>query len=211
MKKLLLTITFLITGIIYAQQEQRTFIEKGRWGLGGGFSLGSTEFENTEFGNLTEGFYMEVMPKVGYTIADDWLLGLDFTYGYNTQKTSGSSFSGNEASTHHLGVAPNIRKFFPLLNNLAFNLQGSLGYERRWRKTSAPSITENLDISVYSVAIRPGFSYFLGEHFALEAITGIFRYSTSFNEMDGIEIGKAQNLNLNFDLSSIQIGAFYYF
>ena len=208
MKKLLFIIMIVSTSIGYAQEQENSFLEHGRWGLGGAFSL-SSNYVQSEYDNNShsrQSFNFVAVPKLNYSIGDNWVLGLSFRYDYSSQESA----TTNQTIYHAVGFAPNIQKYFPIYNKFAFSLQGSLDYSRRWSVNSL-STTNSFIERWYSVSIRPGFSYFLNKHFALEATTGNLSYSIHRDDRNDVEVVKAQNLRFNFGLSNIQFGAIYYF
>ncbi len=127
-----------------AQTEKGHFIT----GLGSNFSLlvpssmginfGSSKFHsnhpNFVDSEADKSFYMQLSPRLGYFIRDNFAVGLDLSYGYDQNK---DGLSGDLLKTSTFGAGPFLRYYYPINN---FYLYGEVF-------ASYLSSTTNIDFS----------------------------------------------------------------
>jgi len=201
MKKILFLAVMLLSQLNYSQEKSEIFIEKGRWGLGGHFSFSSLKSETSyyEFNTDSNTINLEVSPNLTYTFADNWLVGIGLKYTY-------TDLNDEDGSAHGIGIAPNIQRYFPILDKFAFSLEGSVEYFRK--KIPSSGGKDNI-YKRYSANIRPGFSYLIHKRFAFEVNTGILSYAKIKEE--GESRTEFSRFGLDFGLSNFQFGGIFFF
>ena len=146
MKKLLLAGALAVFGLSGAQ------IQQGNWMVG-------AQVANFKF---TNGFNMNLTPKLGYFIQDRWAVGAEVCL--NVYSPEGS---GDTQTTWHVG--PFTRYYFSstevdsMLRNGAFFGEGSVGFGGD--NSSAGNSTNGVNLG-----IGAGYAYFLTPNVGLEGL-----------------------------------------
>lgn len=121
MKKLFLTASLAVFGVLSAQTEKGSFIISGKTGLG--FTSNTVKYKfdgQTIDGPKTNTF--NISPSVGYFVADNFALGLALDYNSTTSKqniemfdpniTGGYSTENTKETQTILSIVPNATYFF---------------------------------------------------------------------------------------------------
>ncbi len=227
MKKVLLLVTVLAAGSVFAQdsKDEKFEIEKGSWNLGGDLSFrfaDSDESTQTRFSE-SENSSIAVFPNVGYAVGKNLITGLSLGYGYSKTESLNAQdgfeeFRGS-GDRHTWTIAPYVRKFFPIGKKAAFYAQAEAGYSR----SKAENEDDNTNLTLnettsktYFFGLRPGLSYFVSNSLALETRLGFLGYTKTdvdFESDTGTPEGSASTDSIEFSLDSSNIffGLTYYF
>lgn len=206
MKKLLL-ITFLaIYGTSIAQEvETKRIIPKGTWSIGGNLSFVSDkteDFIDSQDNIYLKRFEFSVLPKAGYTVANDLTVGLGLGINYAEVENNYSE----EKTTKNIGyiINPFIRKNFGVSKNLSLFLQGEGKYSLNKYKDSDSNSYDNLT-NTFFIGLRPGLNYFISNKIALEATVGVLGYTYSSFEREAMDNYERKYNRFDFDLSTSNI------
>lgn len=150
MKKLVLGAAALVFGVMANAQ-----LQQGNWMVG-------AQVANVKF---TNGFNMNLTPKLAYFVQDRWALGAQV--GLNVSSPEGTSDTQTDWS-----IAPFTRYYFAnneidnLLNNGVFFAEGSAGFGGN--NSSAGDSTNGVELG-----IGAGYAYFITPSVGLE---GLLKY-----------------------------------
>ncbi|MFS4468635.1 outer membrane protein [Maribacter sp. 2210JD10-5] len=227
MKTVLCITTLFFVGICLAQtdneNEKKLIIEKGTWNLGGNFSLSfsNNQNENESFFNENKNFSFTFLPNLGYTVKDNFIVGLGLGYGYTKSENLGNnngevtSSSLNEFDTFI--VFPYIRTYWPVHKNLAFYIQAEGRYDfvkfknqDRLLELEGPQRTTN---QIF-LGIRPGITFFISDKLALETSLGSLGYRKSYFSFDNDNSERTSDssaFNFSLNSSDLLFGLSYYF
>jgi hypothetical protein len=217
MKRVLFFALLLGFATLQAQNsdEDKRTISKGTWNLEGnvGFGFNSSESDYLNANQEANGSFISIFPSIGYSVADQWMVGLKTGYGFNKSEIERSNEAvSSENKSESITLAPYVRRYFGLTSNLVAHLQGEMGYLRAWTESvSSDSNRSTSEVNQYFAAIRPGLSFFVSDKLALETFIGALQYSSSKNEYDTSETVKNNNFRFDLDSSNILFGLSYYF
>lgn len=197
--KLLLILLSLITVNTFAQEKEKFKIEKGSWNYSGQLSL--------NFSAVNGGFDFvgDIKAQVGYTIKDNLVLGIglgSFNSDFPLLDNSNNSFEMSGAS-----VFTYLKKYYPISEKLAFTLQGEIKYsfeENEINYLTAPVIKND----VFSIGVRPGFTYFLSKNIALETNLGFVGYSFTHERTLN---NNTHKFGLDLDATNVTFGVLFNF
>lgn len=219
MKRVLLFAMLSGITLLQAQNsdgDKRT-IAKGTWNLGGTLSFGvqDTQSDNQESGWESDNFSMSFFPSAGYTIADDWMIGLKTGYSFRRteQHQPADPLDYNyENKVESISVNPYVRKYFGLTDKLLLHLQGELDYTALWNDISNSNSGRTTSrIDQFGAAIRPGISFFVSQGLALETHIGALQYYSAKTEYDSGATEDNNSFQLNLNTASVLFGLSYYF
>lgn len=197
MKKIFFIAIVLIYTLGFSQNSnEKLILQKNIWSIGGSISFTtSSHSENNdyEYEDL-ERLNINFLPKVSYAIQNNLFMGVELEFGYSNSKFNSSDES---SSVIVLGIAPNIKKYFPVGEKLTLNLLGEFRYN--YSKTK----NHDSESNNYFVGIRPGITYFINKKIALEANIGKLGYWNSKYEnssSNGFEFSMNTS-DINFGVS----------
>lgn len=232
MKRTVLFVAFLATATIVAQNDKtdKLIIEKGTWNLDGSFSVGINDFENT-FQNEAQNDRREfesssfsIAPQIGYAIKKNLIVGVGV--GYGRFKTASLSLTDSEVNQdsettgRSLSLFPFVRLFFPVGEKLAFSAQGEIRYSNDMSEFTDQIMNltfSETNVDSIFIGFRPGITYFISNHFALESRLGSLGYSKSESETDGESgrlngfSGESESFSFNLNSADLFFGLSYYF
>ncbi|MFT6167699.1 MAG: hypothetical protein ACJASF_002399 [Vicingaceae bacterium] len=223
MKKIILSVSMALMSTVAFSQ-----IETGTKFLGGtfGFSSGSSETSGggvTADGPSTSSF--QIAPSFGYMVTDN--IGAGLRIGINNSSSTITSGNNNELEdkSNITTVGAFGRYYLPVAGDALF-FHADLGFDIGFGSNESQSedfnidpntgntvttvVTNESDVSTFSVGISPGFDYFVGEKWAIEMNWGFLGYNTSTTEAGNTEF-KSSGIDVNFDFTRIGIGARWYF
>ena len=220
MKRVLFFALLLGFATLQAQNsdEDKRTIPKGTWNIGGDFSVGLSDQESTNEIAISNSdrFSFSVLPRVGYVFSDNWMLGLKTGYSFSKfdlERIDNGAFTGeSESKGESITVAPYVRRYFGLGNNLLINLQGELEYSASWYETISDTSERSTDQSDrFAISIRPGITYFVSKNLAFESSFGVLQYGTYDSEGSNGADTKSSGFDLSLDSSNLFFGLSYYF
>lgn len=213
--KLPFTIAFLfIIQLTLAQnnQDQKAVITKGTQNISLKFNTSFID-EETGFNEINSG---EKNKSIGlnssyaYAFAENWTIGAAIQYQYlEIMEVRNNDMEEISEIKRFYGISLEIKKYWSVGEKLLLNLGGGAGY-------GFSNIYGQYDKgSVLSVGIRPGVTYFLNPHFALEANLGFIGYSYTVQEQENDYTddyySEHQEIVADFNSSQIRLGLSYYF
>ena len=200
-------------------------IEQGAMFVGGTFSYSNSEGETTLNGQSFDGPNITsflIAPSFGYMLTDN--IGLGIRGGYDSETlTYTVVYSGGgvppaeveeEDQTIESAIGLFGRYYIPVAGDqLFFHLD--LGFDiGSGTKTSIRTPTRTsteTDLSSLRVGLTPGFDYFVGEKWAIEANWGFLGYESMGTEDEGGFETSTNEVNVGVDFTSFTLGARWYF
>lgn len=180
--------------------------EEGTKGFAEGdvFMSGSVGFSSDSQGDTKlNGF--TVAPRAAFFISDNIALGAKL--GYTSAKEEEKGFGATE-ETKNSAIEAGVfgRYYFTPASQFSIFTELGAGYVH-----SKYEVTDRADLKAdgFNVAFAPGVSYFISEHFALEATYGLISYSSDKIDVDGAE--SRDRFNVGLDLGDINLGLVYKF
>jgi outer membrane protein len=222
MKKIFLSITALLTfSLLQAQTSQGTLFIGGGLGIsaGGGKTESKTGSTTVSTDN-PKTTSLSISPGIGYFIADNLAIGLDFNVGVNTSKTKGTNFTNTKTGTS-LGVSPFI-KYYKMVNDNfgftgAFSVQvSSQKTKEKYESGSTSTTSDGPKYSNLGIGITPGFVFFPSEKIGIEANFGFLGYQSVKNEYQANTNTRVTYTSNSFGLNAttftpaFQLGFRYY-
>lgn len=211
MKKLLLTLSVALTvsaGSVIAQSETakdasiglKMPTEKGSIMIGTNLMVGDLNFGSVNNYSTTTLYDIDVAPRAGYFVADNFLLG------GNVGASFWGAVSNGDLYTHSESVSIGIfaRKYFGRvaekngeINRLRFFVEGGVYYNTGWStyKPTEPEPVMHETFNTLKAYVMPGLNYFVNKNVAIEA--GL-NYSRVL-ETDA-QFGYSNNIHFNIGL-----------
>ncbi len=193
MKKLILT-AVAVFSLAFANAQDGEGFAKGDVFVSGSFGYNSQTVGDSKITSF------EIVPRVGYFVSEAISIGARL--GYTTSKRD-IPFT-DEVKTNIFNVGVFGRYYFTPSSK--FSIFGEAGFEY---------LNINSDIGVtesktdgFGINVGPGVSYFLSDHFALEAFWGALGYSTS--KEDGAT-DSTDLFRIGLNLDDINLGLVYKF
>ncbi len=189
MKKITFVLAVLFAGFSQAQEsstleEVKKIINnrpvtnlKGSWVVGG-----TVGFEKSEAG-ASEVTEFDIVPRVGYFIKDDILLGAGLGYSYIKQ---------NGASDDTFAVTGYGRKYWMPENRFMPFAQGDVTLGFGEDETGDSSLAWGLNV-------RPGFTYRFSKHVSFDASVGRIGYNNNGGDDN-------ESYGVRFNLDDVNLG-----
>lgn len=189
--RFLIILTFLVPFSVIAQPFQ------GQNFVGGSFSFFTSSSENDD---KTTTFSFN--PLLGGMMSDRMAFGSSLGFGFSKTAGVGNafidpitgqlSFSNGNSSTTTLSINPFLSWYFPIKENLGFNLLTGAGVGYNKRKIESSSISTT-DFFQYSANISPALYYFISPNISLHATLG----GLQFTQTTGKEVNNSTSFNFS--------------
>ena len=203
MKKTLLIACILTSFIGYSQQNET-------WVFSGELAFKNETFKFTE-GNSSESETNELnlIAKAGYLFTNT-NIEIGIGLGYSSYQNDNYYYYNYDNDNKFITttVAPYVKKYFPVGEKFAFHLIGEVGLSKTYLEASSNS--NEVDINAYGIALRPGFVYFLTEHFALNANIGSLGYISTTSRYSNSTNTKNTSFGFNLGAANLLFGFSYY-
>jgi outer membrane protein len=187
MKKIILAAIAVMTfGFANAQTGGYS---KGDAFISGAFNVGSQKDEGTKTNQFT------IEPKVGYFVTENIAIGAKLGFGSSKEEL--------DVKKNNFTVGAFGRYYFTPASQ--FSVYGQAGLDFTNSKIKPGDYKENQ----IGANVGLGLSYFLSNHFAIEATWLGLGYSVNNNGGHGAE--KANNFNFGTDLNAVNFGVVYKF
>jgi hypothetical protein len=196
MKKLILTVAAVFAfGFANAQdaKESSEGFSKGSSFITGAFNVGSDKTGEDKSTGFT------VAPSFGYFVTENIALGARI--GYSSDKKEVANVDVTDSETLGFGV---FGRYY-VTPASKFSLFAELGVDYN----SIENKLTDAKSKEIAVGVAPGVSYFLSNHFALEASFGLLGYSSNDNGGNGAD--KTNSFDLGLDLRDVSVGIVYKF
>lgn len=165
-KRSFLTLAITLLSFSGFAQESFSAKAKGTFLANGSINIYSTtrKIEVNNNDDKADAFTINVTPKVGYFVMDNLAVGLDLIIISN-KETQSDEFGEIETTTTGFGIGPFARYYF---DNGLFG-EALVGIGSTKTKTDGGLFGNNeLKSSTFGFRIGAGYSFFLGEHVAIE-------------------------------------------
>lgn len=198
----------------------------GRWYLGGmlGFTVQTEKHEDT--GTTTDGpktTNFDFIPSFGYVLNDKWAVGLGIGYESQSVKTIETDFDGNDVELKNsLGqfvIMPMVGYYTQLTNNLYCIPYFYFGFgfgttKNEFLDFDGQVATLEGKISSFEVGVAPSLKYFFSNYWAISLAYGSLFYQNTTITPDKENTdhkNKTASYGLDLNLSSINLGLYYFF
>ncbi|MBF9254442.1 outer membrane beta-barrel protein [Pontibacter sp. 172403-2] len=214
MKKHLIAalLTLLGTGA-FAQTQQGTVVLSGSLSIarqGYGHDIGPEQTKSTK---VPVGIY----PAAGYFVKDNLEAGTELFLGYTSHSTYSSDASTfpDKYHTYDIGLAPYIRKYWPVANQLYLTGKASASASYNFLKVASPDFESQVMSTGHTLglSLSPGLTLFATEHISLHGSLGIISYQRyAPNPENGNIVREYRSSNFSFSLlpSTFSLGMSYY-
>ncbi|MDR3236088.1 MAG: porin family protein [Prevotellaceae bacterium] len=171
------------------------------WGTDEGIGTGFTSISQGDASVTAYG----IAPEIGYFLSDNFVIGgsIGFT-GYSRKDAQGNSIDETHST---FAISPYVRYFLTKTDKFGFYLQG--GFEYATTTDGTYNGTDDYKINEWGIAILPGISYTLSDHFNLTASFGTLGYGSSKGNSPNEEA--INTFGLSLDGSTLRFGVFYTF
>ena len=204
MKKLLLTAAAVFAFSFANAQDSSA--------SGEGFSKGNVMLSgsvgvNSEKTGEDKASGFNFSPRAGFFVTDNIAVGV--ALGFSSTKQEDSSPIEDKKTDFSAGVFG--RYYFTPASK--FSVFGQLGVNMNSYKNESTNNVSGLTLSSkgsgFGVALAPGVSYFLSNHFALEATWGVLGFDSSKPDATGADT--TTNVDFGLDLNDLNFGLVYKF
>jgi hypothetical protein len=162
-----------------------------------GFGSHTSKSDDSEDPSPTKNLHFNLMPKAGYFVVNNLVLGLDLTF--STMRMKDDDYKYNLSI---LGAGPFVRYYVPLEKVMPFfELNGSLGSSRT--KYSSDQFEDEFKSSVNSVGGGAGVAILLGRNVTFDLLAGYSRIvvkEKEDNEDNWRDIYNSVGLKLGFTI-----------
>jgi len=208
MKKLVLSLCALFAfGLANAQESATTDGFK----KGDTFISGAVGFRTEKKGENDKYNQYNISPRAAYFVTNNIALGVSLNYSH--RKIDGSFDTGtNIQKDNSLSAGVFGRYYFTPASKFSFFAQ--LGADYVTTKSTLRGYNYSIDYKTNGVSINfaPAISYFVSDHFALEALFGVLSYSSTKPNNDEVVKGPSTNtFNADLNLGNINLGLVYKF
>jgi len=217
MKKIILSAAALfIFGFANAQDvtvtTTTTTMSEGGKGFSSGdvFLSGAVGFTSDSFGDSKSNTFT-VAPKAGFFVSDNIAVGVAFRYRGETDETeytAGDLTITIEEESSTLSVGAFARYYATPASDFSFF--GELGFNYNTTNSNDGEVlSEDVKFNGFDITLSPGVSYFISEHFVLEASIGALSYETTTQDIDDAD--DMNTFNIGLDLTDLTIGLLFKF
>ncbi|NUY82062.1 porin family protein [Flavobacterium sp. MAH-1] len=200
MKKVLLSVAALFAFGIASAQDKETTGGKG-FSNGDVFMTGAIGI-SSEKQDEVKSTSFEIAPSAGMFVSDNIAVGLRL--GFQSTKNEAPATEDEKITSFMVGAFG--RYYTTPKNDFSFFAElGAYYMTNKVEQDPAPEFKTN----TFGIALTPNISYFVSEHFALEAGFGALSYT---NEKPDVDDAEAKNtFKLGLDLTQINFGLTYKF
>ena len=197
MKKLLLVGALALFAAVNAQETSTEGFAKGST-----FITGAVGFGTTSEGNVTENVFT-IAPSVGYFVTPNIALGAKVGF---TNATADNDIVKEKSNLFTAGV---FGRYYWMPAS-KFSIFAELGADYSNSSFDSGVAGDEKDkANGFGIEFAPGISYFLSNHFALEAKWGVLGYNSVKPDVDGATATNRFGFGVN--LSDINLGLVYKF
>lgn len=199
MKKVLLSVAAVMAFGIASAQDATTTEGKG-FSKGDIFMTGAIGISSEKTDDVKSTSF-EIAPSAGMFVSDNIAVGLRL--GFNSTKNEAPATEDEKITSFMVGAFG--RYYTTPKNDFSFFAELSAYYMTN--KVEQDPIEAKTN--TFGIALTPNISYFVSEHFALEAGFGALRYENEKPDADGAEA--TNRFGLGLDLTQINFGLTYKF
>ncbi len=213
MKKIILTVAAVFAfGFANAQDKKENSGEgfaKGNVFISGAVGFGTESTGDQKSNTFT------FSPRAAYFVTNNIAVGL--ALGLNgTKEEDIVGLTSTEDKTTKFSVGAFGRYYFTPASK--FSVFGQLGFNVNNSKiessstTGGTTVTSETKSNGFDIALAPGISYFVSDHFAIEASWGMLKYETTKPDAPaGFTAESTDSFDFGLNLDSINFGLVYKF
>ena len=185
-------------------------VGKGKMTIGGSFRYEKVKIENPLQNNNVSSPDYGFIPKIGFGLSRNWIMGIIGTYDHDYVISKGTNFT-NELESHMYKGGVFARKFYPLKEHFGIFGESNLVYgSGNTTQITNGGPTEKWNQALYTVAIYPGFYYTPARSISLEATVGKISYDCIVATPPDGPKKKDTQLNASF-LNNLSLGVYFVF
>jgi hypothetical protein len=209
-------ITLAVTAFFFFQLANAQ-VEKGSIFTGGSIGVSKSNVESAT-GDKTSGFNWNISPQIGKAIAQNKVIGMQFSVGGNTNENTNPGGSTAKSNGKQLGVGVFYRQYFSIYKKWMFYGQGNANVNFSNSSSSAQGIKFQQSKSISgALTASLGITYQLSKKLWLEAgLSDLVSIGYSHQKSESLSPAgvvtpsyKNDNLSANFNLNgsnSLSIG-----
>jgi hypothetical protein len=224
--------------LLLGAQAAQAQLSAGHLLIGGGVNYATESPQDEDPGEITKKVTGNFSPRIGYFVKENFVVGLDISYGGTREKIENKVVNGLGANVTKTTTktttqfGPFARYYKPLGDKAAFFGHLGLGFGGQKEtvefegadKPDAGEIPKDIKYSIIDISLRPGFAYFITPRFGLELMTDAFSIGyNSKRKKEPLPSGAKdedfteKGFNATADLRDLinplswQIGASFYF
>ena len=208
MKKLVLSLSALFAfGLANAQETTATEgFTKGDTFISGGIGFNSQKTGDVK----RNGTY--VSPRVAYFVTNNISVGASLSYSHQKDEGSQAGVGAYEQKNNNFSAGVFGRYYFTPANKFSFFAELGAGYTSGKIDTSGYDYNTDYKTNGVFVGLSPAISYFISNHFALEATLGLLNYNSMNPDNNTvIEEESTDSFSVGLNLSNITFGIVYKF
>lgn len=201
MKKVLLSVAALLAFGIASAQDDKT--SEGGKGFSNGdiFMTGAVGISSEKTDDVKSTSF-EIAPSAGMFVSDNIAVGLRL--GFESTKNEAPLVEDEKITSFMVGA---FGRYYTTPKN-DFSFFAELGAYYMTNKVEQDPADE-FKTNTFGIQLTPNISYFVSEHFALEAGFGALSYQNEKPDADGTEA--TNRFELGLDLTQINFGLTYKF
>lgn len=192
---LFILVAFFSVGNLSAQESSE---DHNGFKKGDQFISGLAGYSSTSYANKSKEKTLKVSPRYGIFLNDFLAVGGRLGYIYNIVKSNEDVTTSKNQSY----VAEVFGRYY-LLPGSQFSVFGEIGVGFGALRNMQGDWNKGIN-----AGFNPGLSYFVGQHFALEATFGVISYNTA--NTHGVN-GSTDSFSVGLDLENINFGIIYKF
>jgi hypothetical protein len=178
-------------------------------GLTIGFSTADSKvsYQSSNIDEEGEGpsaIQFSVAPKVGYFLADNFVLGIGMDYTFSSVKNPNE----DRTDDSDLLFGPYGRYYLPLGEDMAFFLEANFGFGNSSDEQVIGEHTQRLNTNIFAVGLGPGFTIFSNQDLGIEAL---FKYNFARSKFDTKLNGVNTTTTTKTNAFDVGIGLSFYF
>ncbi|MFC5626520.1 hypothetical protein [Algoriphagus winogradskyi] len=199
-------------------------IQKGSIMLGGSmnYSSGNTEDYYYQTQNTNNRRYKEfrIEPKIGYSIAENWIVGVSFlanTYKSKIEINNSNPLRSSETINYIFGGSVFAKKYFSLSDK--FSAFGGIDFGPNWSKNENSQTDGNSDPTSitntqfrFTGSLSTGLAFFPKNWLAIELSTNFFAYThiSALETEDYSTSGPTNSWRFNLDATTLNLGVSFF-
>lgn len=208
MKKLVLSLSALFAfGLANAQETTTEGFKKGD-----AFISGGAGFSSIKSGEYSKSNQFNISPRAAYFVTNNIALGVSLNYLHIKMDESPTDVGTYNQKNNSITAGVFGRYYVTPANKFSFFAQ--LGVDYVSTKHTIRGDIYDMDYKTNGVGVNfsPAVSYFISDHFALEALFGILSYNSYKPKNDSVvNEPSTDTFNAGLDLSNINLGLVYKF
>lgn len=202
-----LILAFMATAVLWCQvTDQGNFVIGSTLGFSTANSKVTQEVGDAGATNEERPFSVQlnIAPKVGYFLVDNFALGIGVDYTLNRIEEGGEE----KVKDSDLLFGPFGRYYFPVGDDMAFLIEAGFGFGNATDVVGIAGTRQSITTNIFAFGVGPGFTIVSSESIGLEAsVKYNYAHSSFDTEIGGVRQKTRTDTN-QFDFS---VGVQFYF